>query len=74
MTRLDYGSTQITVFIYGLVRRGRLVTDVVKSIISSCDCSLNDDIEIALISPWPTAPSLLTTAEQVDPDATLSKF
>ena len=48
MARLDYGPQQITEFTYGLMRRGLLITNVVKSTTTKCDCSLNDDKEVAL--------------------------
>ena len=70
--RLDYGLQQLTEFIYGSVRRGLLFTEVVKCTTTSCDCSLNDDIEVAITNIWPTTPLLSTTAEQADPDATLT--
>ena len=70
--RFDYGPQQLTEFIYGSVRRGLLITEVVKCTTTSCDCSLNDDIEVAITSLWPTATILTTTAELVDPDATLT--
>ena len=70
-TRLDYGPQQLTDFSYGSVRRGLLITEVVKCTTTSCDCSHNDDIEVAITNLWPTATTLTTTSEQVDPDATL---
>ena len=54
--RLDYGPQQLTEFIYGLVRRGLLITEVVKWTTTSCDCSLNEDIDIAITNIWPTTP------------------
>ena len=66
--RLDYGPQQITEFIYGSVRRALLITEVVKGTTSRCECSLNDDFEVALLNPSPTAPA----SEQVDSDATLT--
>ena len=72
ITSLDYGPQQITEITYGSVRRGLLITDVVKRTTSNCDFSLNGDIEVAITNLWPTAPNLSTTAEQVDPDATLT--
>ena len=60
---LDYGPQKLTEFIYGSVRRGLLITEVVKCTTASCDCSLNDDIEVAITSLWPTASILTTTAE-----------
>ena len=70
--RLDYGFQILTEFTYRLVRRGLLITEVVKCTTTSCDCSHNDDIEVAITNLWPTTPLLTTTAEQVDPDATLT--
>ena len=48
MARLDYGPRQIAEFTYGLMRRGLLITDVVKSTTTKCDCSFNDNKEVAL--------------------------
>ena len=70
--RFDYGPQQLPEFSYGSVRRGLFITEVVKCTTASCDCSLNDDIEVAITSLWPIATTLTTTAEQVDPDATLT--
>ena len=70
--RLDYSPQQLTEFIYGSVRRGLLITEIVKCTITSCDCSFNFDIEVAITSLWPTATIFTTTADQVDPDATLT--
>ena len=72
MARFDYGPQQICEFTYGSVQRGLLITDVVKCTTTSCDCSLNKDIEVAVITLWPIAPLLSSTAEQVDSDATLT--
>ena len=70
--RLDYGPQQLTEFIYRSVRRGLLITEVVKCTTTSCDCSLNNDIEVAITNLWPTVTTLTTTSEQFDPDATLT--
>lgn len=70
MANLDYAPQIITEFIYGLVRRGLLITDVVKS---NCNCFLNDNIEVGIINLWPTAPVCSTTASQVDFDAMLNR-
>ena len=70
--RLDYGPQQLREFIYGSVRRGLFITEVVKCTTSGCDCSLNDDIEVAITNLWLTAFLLSSTAEQVDPDATFT--
>ena len=48
-----------------------MATDVVKGTTFYWDCFLNDDIEFAIMSLWPTTPITSTTADQVDPDATL---
>ena len=69
---LDFGPHQLTEYIYRSVRRGLFITEVGKCTTASCDCFLNDDIEVAITSLWPTATILTTTAEQVDPDATLT--
>ena len=47
MARLDYGQQQITELTYGLMRRGLLITDVVKST-TKCDSFFSDDKEVAL--------------------------
>ena len=72
MASLDYGPQQITESINGSLRRGLLITDIVKSTTTKCDCSLNDDIKVSITNLWPTAPILSTTTEQVDTDATLT--
>ena len=72
MARLDNGPQQLNEFIYGSVRRGLLITEVVKCTTTSCDCSLSDDIEVAITNLWPTVITLTTTFEQVDLDATLT--
>jgi hypothetical protein len=68
--RLDYGAQQITEFVYGPMRRGILITDVVKCATTSCDCTLNDDIEVALNNPYPVASTPLPTSGQVNNDDT----
>ena len=68
--RLDYGPQQITEFVYGPMRRGILITDVVKCATTSCDCTLNDDLEVALNNPYPVAPANSPSSEQVNNDAT----
>ena len=70
--RLDYGPQQLTEFIYRSVRRGLLITEIVNCTTTSCNCSLNDDIEVAITNLWRTATILTTTSEQVNPDATLT--
>ena len=70
--RFDYGTQQITEFTYWSVRRGLLKFDVVKGTTTNCDCSFNDDIEVGITNLWRTGPLFSTTAEQVDPDATLT--
>ena len=70
--RFDYGPQQITVLTYQSVRRGLLITDVVKSTTTNCDCSFNDNIEVGITNLWTTATIFSTTAEQVDPDATFT--
>ena len=70
--RLDYGPQQITEFTYGLVRRGLLFTDVVKETTTYCDCSFDDDIEVAITNLWLTTSFLSSTVEQVDLYATLT--
>ena len=72
MARLDYDLQQICEFTYLSVQRGLLITEVVKCTTTSCDSSLNKDIEVAFINLWPIAPFLSSTAKQVDPDATLT--
>ena len=72
MARLDYGPQQLTEFIYWPVRRDLFTTEVVKCTTTSCDWSLNDDIEVAITNLWPTTTILTTTSEQVDSDATLT--
>ena len=69
---LDYGPQQLTESTYGTVRRGLLITEVVKCTTTNCDCPLNDDIEVAITNLWPTSTTLTTTSEQVNPDATLT--
>ena len=48
ITCLDYGPQQITEITYGFLRCGLLITDVVKSRTTKCDCSFNDDKEVVL--------------------------
>ena len=72
MASRDYNPQQITKFTYKSLRRRLLITDVVKGTTTNCDCCLNDDIKVGIINLWPTATLLSTTAEQVDPDATLT--
>ena len=74
MAILDYCPTQITEFIYGSLRRGLLITDVIKGTNTNCDCCLNDDMKVGIINLWLTATLLSTTGEQVDPDATLTYY
>ena len=70
MASLDYGPQQIIEFIYRSLRRGLLISDVVKSTTTNCDCCLNEDIKVGIINLWSTATLLMTTAGQVDPDDT----
>ena len=72
ITSLDYGPQQITEITYESLLSGLLITDVVKGTTTNCDCCPNDDIKVAITNLWTTAPILSTTAEQVDPDATLT--
>ena len=72
ITSLDYGPQQITEITYGSLRCGLLITDVIKGTTTNCDCCLYDDIKVAITNLWTTEFILWTTAEQVDPDATLT--
>ena len=59
-SRLDYGPQQLTEFICGSVQIGLLITEVVKCTTTSCNCSLNNDIEVAIANLWQTYLTLIS--------------
>ena len=64
--KIDYGLQRITEFVYGTHRRELLLTEVVMGTSTTCDCSMNDDIEIIATGLWPTAPIIEDSNEEND--------
>ena len=55
--RIEHGAQRVTEFIYGSNRRLLLLTNITMGPTSTCDCPLNDDIEVSIPNFWPQVSS-----------------